>query len=430
MLSIRPKLAYLLKTVHRRKSAVPSSEIVPITKSSQQASNPRPLRRDDVESPKREIPGEGKAPRLQSKFERWLRPLLFALVVVVPTVLMFSYAVFTGSGLYETQVDFAVRSGGSSGGEELGGIAAAFGIGGGSSNDIYAIRSKLQSADSLIWLDDKLNIVEHYSDTDKDWLLRLKQSATIDEKLNYVRNRIRIDLNITEQIVTLKVQAFDPAYAVDVANALVKYAERFVNQLNERAERDLVSFAERELASAHLLINARRIAITKWRNENSHIDPAKSAEAQLTIINTLEAELAAVRAELIEFDVASDSPGVRAKKRRERSLIAQIEKERERVVGRSSEMANLLSEFERLSIDRELADQNYATAMEALKFAKQEAIRQQKYIVVTASPAVLEEYYFPRPIYHTFLTLLSGMVIFIIISFFATLLRDYRSLRH
>ena len=352
---------------------------------------------------------------------------LFALVVLAPTAGMLGYSLTTASPVYGSEVSFSLRSR-DGGAEGLGGgLAAAFGLGSPNSDDLFAIRSHLRSIETLAALDERTGFLDHVRSPGLDRLMRLPANATPDAELERFRDFVEVDVAAGEQLVTIRTRAFEPAFAQEMAESLLGVSEGFVNALNERARSDGVALAEKDLAAARQEVADTRLAVTLWRNENGQIDPSKAIDAQLAIIAALEGELAGVRAEITSLEASRNAPRLEAVRLRERSLARQVERERERISGDNTRMAALVSDFERLVIDRDLAEETYSGAIETLKVARQRARGQEKYVVVTSAPPLREERVFPMPLFHTMLTFLAACGVFLALSFARSLSRDYRN---
>ena len=172
-----------------------------------------------------------------------------------------------------------------------------------------------------------------------------------------------------------------------------------------------------------------RLALTEWRKALGEGDPIQTAEAQLELIATLEGELAKTRTELIRLQTYSVSgPRLLDVESRETALEEQIRQERRRLFEDRTGTAGRMSEYERLIVESEIASTQYQAAYEAMSAARQEAARQQKYLVVTAPPPTPEKRSFPRLGYHVPITFVVLFVVFLIVRFFMALSRDYRAI--
>lgn len=370
-------------------------------------------------------------PRQPKRFA-WGRLILFLSVAVTPTLAAVIYSQIAASPIYASEVSFAIRSrDGQSSISGLGALAGNLGVGLVGSNDIYAVRSYLQSPGLFEKIDAATGFSASAAKHDRDWFVRLPANASTEEKFAYYLSMVQVKLSNVEQIVTIRAEAFSPEDAKILATTLVVRTDEFVNKLNERAKLDFVSFAESEERRSEERVSQTRLDIMQWRNANLQVDPEKAVESQLSIINGLDTDLAKTRADISQMENMTTDVQARMRlmRLREQALAKQIEAERAKITGKNSAMATMLSEFERLQIERDLAEKSYATAIESLRVAQQEATQKQKYIVVTADPSLPQDASFPRPLFHPAIVAASGIGIYLVLIFLLSLARDYRDSR-
>jgi len=399
-----------------------------ISISGQQHQGLQPQRPDVVQQvePKHVSVLEFSAPR------RWWRAGLFFVCAILPTATMLVYSLTAATPLYLSEVQFAVRSRDGQGSMAgLGALAGRLGIGLASSNDIYAVRSFLESPRLLDQIDGDVKLAEVATRDDRDWWVRLSTNATTEQRYRYYRSMVDVKLSSVEQIIKISALGFSPEQAHNLAKAMVGQAEAFVNQMSERAKLDFVTFAESELRKAEARVTATRVEITNWRNINLELDPQKAVEGKLQIINSLMGDLSKIRTEIAQLEISTTDVQARIKqsRMREQALVQQIERERKTLAGEHSDIAKRISEYERLVIERDLAEKAYSTSVEALKAAQQEAMQKQKYVVVTAEPSLPQERSFPRPVYHPAVAAAGGLGIYFVVVLLLSLLRDYRGAR-
>ena len=121
------------------------------------------------------------------------------------------------------------------------------------------------------------------------------------------------------------------------------------------------------------------------------------------LLNTLQAQLAGA---LIEFDLLRDNtsendPRLVQAQRRIEVIRARLEEERQKFGAEGSapgggSYATTISEFERLSVDREFAEQAYTAALSAYDAARAEADRQSRYLASYIQPTLAERSEFPQ----------------------------------
>jgi capsular polysaccharide transport system permease protein len=368
---------------------------------------------------------------MQSRFKRKKNLLwwgLFSLLVLLPTGASLFYALTTPTPLYVSETAFSIRNReNKAAASGFGNIASTLGVGMSGGNDIYALRAFLASQAALDDMERAAGFIAHAKTG--DFLTRLSPHANREEKLTLYNRAMSAKLSTVEQIITIKARAYSPKKAQAFALSILASSENFINRLNERANRDFLKFAESEVVKAEKRVADTRLAMTNWRNLHASLDPLRQVDMVQSIVTSLESELAKTKADILELrnHPQDMTPRLRLAKIREEALLTQIAEERLKLTGTTGSTAALLSEYERLSIDRDLADKLYASSLEALKDARQEVSQQQKYIVVVSEPSLTEEVVFPRPLYHSLCVLLCGLVAFGLALFGVAVLKDYRA---
>ncbi|MDX8498963.1 hypothetical protein RFM99_11065 [Mesorhizobium sp. VK4C] len=360
------------------------------------------------------------------------RLVLFLAVAVAPPLATIIYSRVASSPIYASEVSFAIRSrDGQTSVSGLGALAGNLGVGLAGSNDIYAVRSYLQSPGLFEKIDGATGFSSSAARQDRDWIVRLPASASSEEKLSYYLSMVQVKISSVEQIVTVRAEAFSPEDARTLTTTLVARTDEFVNKLNERAKLDFVAFAESEVRKAEDRVSQTRLEMMQWRNANLQVDPEKAVQSQLAIITGLKTELANTRADISQMEGMTTDVQARMHQMRlrEQALAKQVDEEQARIAGKDSAMATMLSQFERLQIERDLAEKSYATALDSLRSAQQEATQKQKYIVITADPSLPQDRSFPRPIFHTSIIAAAGFGIYLVLIFLLSLARDYRDSR-
>ena len=248
-------------------------------------------------------------------------------MVVIPTLLAAYYYGFVASDVYVTESRFVVRSPQKSSVGSLADVFSKVGFAK-SDDDSYVVRDYVLSRDALDLLNKKLNVVDAYSSDSIDIMNRfpgIKYWDTSREAfLRYYQTRVGVVVDPTSAISTLTVQAFDPKTALAINQTLLELSEAFVNQLNSRARQDLISAAMSEVNLAKAKLETSSLELAKVRGRAQTFT---DGEKQLVLI-------------------------------------------------------------QRLTLEKDFAGQQLATAMSALEQARVEAIRKQVYLERVAQPVL------------------------------------------
>jgi len=341
----------------------------------------------------------------------------FVLLVVLPTMMVGLYYAFLAADQYAVKVRFAVRS-------TTPAIGSSFlnslGIGSGTSiTDTYMVVEYIHSRNILKEISEKLGLRQRYLKPSQDLYAKLPDDTSDERFLDYWKSMVDVGLDHTSHIITVKVFAFSPEDARDIADAIVAASERMINDISKRAQQDAVRYAEREVAKAEARLREIRKRFLKFRNRNQQLDPAKQAQVQVGIIGRLEEELVKLKAKLDEARrfLSDNAPSVIFLKNRISAIKKQIALEKKKL-GSSSprkniapSLSNVLSEYEELVVEREFAEKLYLTALSGLEQAQLLANRQQRYLATFERPYVPDEALYPKRLRNTAFVFISLMLI-------------------
>jgi capsular polysaccharide transport system permease protein len=127
------------------------------------------------------------------------------------------------------------------------------------------------------------------------------------------------------------------------------------------------------------------------------LDPKTASSGVLELIAQMSTAQATARAQLGELLKNSpSSPQIPLVKTRIDSLDKLIAEERAKLSGQSDSVVAALTEYERLTLDRELAEKQLASAFTSLEAARIEAQRQQLYLETIARPNLADYPLYPK----------------------------------
>lgn len=286
--------------------------------------------------------------------------------------------------------------------------------------DGYAARDFLVSREALARLGHRIDIRKLFIRTNSDPLVRLPQNADDDQLFDAYRARVTARFNMLEQIVVMDVSSFKPEDSVLIASSLVRMTEEFADQMNQRAREDALRFSEQELARAERRATEARQQMANWRSETGIVDPTADVTMLNGLINQLETQRTADQNELATIDAsgASDHPRRRPLLLDIKTLTDRIAETRKRLVGPSGSATDQISRYEALNAALEYSETNLTSARQALDYARQAAIRQQKYVIVIAEPRADGRPSYPDPI----TSLLAASIIGVGLAFFGSLI--------
>jgi capsular polysaccharide transport system permease protein len=251
-------------------------------------------------------------------------------------------------------------------------------------------------------LDGSLDLRRMFSPPEADWWARLARPTSVEALVLFWRRQVDPFYDPANGTVVVRVRAFTPAEALQLAQAIVAASEQLVNDLSARARHDAVRNAEAEVTQAETRLKAVLADIRAFRDREGLIDPGKTAEATGTLAARLRDELVRSNTELttLKSYMRDDAPAVKVMKARIHSLETQ-----QRIVARdltdpdrnrTDTLSRQLGSYEQLESERRFAEAAYQHALHGLDQARANADRQQVYIASFVPPSLPEEALYPR----------------------------------
>ncbi|MBX9926763.1 MAG: capsule biosynthesis protein [Hyphomicrobiaceae bacterium] len=351
----------------------------------------------------RAIPLDSGASRIRSvpSWQSALRlPPAFVAVVVAPMAILAIYLALIASHVYESEAHFVVRS--ASGSSGLGSIAGAVQTTSFSraNDDTHSVNAYIMSRDAVERLTVENGLLEKLSRPGADFWQRFPrpfERATREQLMKRLDDFISVGFDASTGIATLKVRAFDPHDAKEIATALTEHSEQLINKLNVRARADAIRFASEVVTKAEQRVETAQNKIADFRAAELVFDPGRQSAAAFELISALTGELAGQRAALAEaIATAPNSPQISALKVRIGAFEKEIDTQRKFIVGGEGALAPKLARYEQLSLERELATKALTSALLSLENARQDAQRQQLYLERIVSPGLPDQAAYPK----------------------------------
>lgn len=385
-----------------------------------------PLPRRGRSAPK---PGGAPLPRqtaraVAAKPKTKLLKISAILAIGLPTAIGALYYGFIAAPQYVAEAKFAVRSPeeapipGNLIGQITGINSAALVM-----SESFIVTQFIASRHLVDNLQKSVDLRTVYTNDNADFIARYRPYATDDaaEHLTRYWNTVAsVYYEPISSIITLTVRAFTPEDALKVARETVRESEQLVNKLSARAREDAIFDTKQELSRAELRLKFARKAIQDYRDREGSVDPTKNAESQLTIISTLEGDLAKQEADMasaISF-LSPDAPTVRVMRNKIDALKKRIGVERAKIG--SQQLANpnssrpllssSLAEFEGLLTERQFAEKAYESALASVENARIRAERQSRYLATFVEPQLPQDSLYPQRTRSILLVLLCSAI--------------------
>lgn len=342
-------------------------------------------------------------------------PWGFIVVVAIPTLLATIYFLLIASPRYVSEARFIVRSPAQPQMSALG--VALQGVGFTSqASDAFAVHEYVNSRDGLAELNRRMNLATVLAPPGADIFARYPnplEDRSFESMYKAFSRFVTVGYASQTGISTLRVEAFKPADAQQMAEALLNGGEALVNRLNERAMNNAVADALARRAQAVESAGEAQTALAAFRNDQRFLDPTREANAMSQVVVGLMANLAEAEAQRDQLQSeAPQSPLLPSLNRRIATIQNQITEERGKIAGGASSLAPQLGRYETLVLQNELAANEVAAATANLTSARQEAQRQQLYLQRIAAPNLPDIASEPRRLRSILTVLMTCLLIY------------------
>jgi len=208
---------------------------------------------------------------------------------------------------------------------------------------------------------------------------------------------VSVEVDSGSGVSTLDVKAYRPEDAQRIAQALLTFSEQLINALNERARHDALAVFQREVNATEQNIAEIQTQLTAYRIKEKMLDPKSASAGPIELLAQMNGQLANSKGQLAEIIKNSpNSPHIPLIRTRIASLEKLIADERTKIAGDNGSLATALTEYERLDVQRLLAEKTLASAFTSLEAARLEAQRQQLYLETIAQPNLADYPLYPR----------------------------------
>ncbi len=352
--------------------------------------------------------------------------LSMCLMVLAPIGLAAWYLWTHAADQYESRVGFTVRAEGQAVAPDLfGGLLGS--SGGSTSEDMSILSAYIISQEMVELLDAKLDLRAKFSVPTEDPIYAYDPKGTIEDLVTYWQRMVVVDHNTSSGLMELTVYAFSAQDAQEISAAVLDQSGKVINNLSAIAREDSTRYARENLENARARANASRAALAAFRVKNKVADPAVAVASQMGVVSSLQHDLASALVELDLIRAASkaNDPRIVQLERRITIIEGRIEQERSNVgIGADGAgFAELLSEYESLTVETTFAEQTYLAARAGFDSAMSSAAQQSRYLASFVLPTRAEASTAPdRPM----ATLIIGLIAFFI---WASVVLIYYALR-
>jgi capsular polysaccharide transport system permease protein len=282
-------------------------------------------------------------------------------------------------------------------------------------------------------LDRQLDLRAIFGRDGIDWFSRFNADDPIEDLVKYWQWHINTSIEAPSGIVTMRVSAFSPEDALRIADATVDLSERLVNGLSTRARQDAVTEAEAELARAETRLTNARATMRDLRNQQSTLDPQRTAEGIGRLISELRLEKIRLEQELTASrrgDVSESAPQVQIMRTRVDVIGEQITGLEQLLTSRDDTepgtIAGKITRFDEFEFEQQIAEKQYTLAAAALERARVNAEGKHVYLATFVHPVLPQNSTYPKRVLFSLLGIAAAALLYAIgMALWRTALRKF-----
>lgn len=340
---------------------------------------------------------------------------LFLITFVAPVLFAATYLALIASDRYVSEAQFIVRAASSSGYESAASLVQNQGLSR-ATDETFAVMEYITSRDALELLVARNRLREIFARPEADFINAFPNFYTRDNKERLYRHyqqMVRAYIDGSTGITTIEVTAFRPDDAKTVAIALLRYAEEFINRLNERAHKDAAAYADLILQASTEDIAKIERRMTEFRNKSGMIDPSSESLSAMEIIGQMSTDLSKLEANLQQqLILTPTSPSIPAMREQVKSYRNEIFRLRTRIAGADTSMASQLGAYEQLALERTIAVRALESAVQNKTRARQEAEQQHLYLQTIVQPNLSDHPRYPRRLLYFIATVAISLLVY------------------
>ncbi|MBB2204869.1 capsule biosynthesis protein [Gluconacetobacter takamatsuzukensis] len=310
--------------------------------------------------------------------------------VIVPNILLFLYLTLIATPQYISEAHFMVRGEHSMGSMPLS-LAMQTGAGESvTSDDTFAVQDYLMSRDAMALLLRNDNLAQVFSRKEGDFLARFPNwysRQDLESFYKYYKRHIKAQIDSDTSLSVLTVRTFSADDSQRIAKALIAAAEDLVNDINRRQRANLVDAAQREVTETLDQIRDLQTRLASFRNTSAMIDPEKQSVPLISTQYALQSLLTATQMRLDQTRQTSpDSPTIEVYQQQIENLRKELDAASSRLTGDTHSLVPQLTEFDALTIQRQILQQILAAEVTSLQSAKARADHQMVFLEEVTQP--------------------------------------------
>lgn len=255
---------------------------------------------------------------------------------------------------------------------------------------IFSAREYIFSREMMNRMEKGQGFISYFKNNDVHFLSRpFSNKLTGRDDYYYYKRRVKVAIDIQEGLLRIKVQAKNQENAKHFADALLLYAEDWVNSLSNRMFADKIKEAEDSLAQREKKLQMARKRIVNFQISKRDLNPRETVAAIYNNLNDIKTKTKQTEREIAVYKRAkvNNSPVVDRLRAHLFVLRQQQKSLNARLVDKGEQSMNkILSGFESALIERDVAEKEWEVALKSLEKIKSEIFNQRQYFLTIVPP--------------------------------------------
>ena len=295
--------------------------------------------------------------------------------------------------------------------------------------DVYTVQTYLESFDELQKLNKKFHLLEHYKSKQVDIVARLKSWNTKEDFLKLYQKRLQVIFDTTTGIMNISFLHTNPKTAYEIVNQLINDANTKINEDNKIIAAKQLKFIIKQVNSNKEALNKSIKKLEIFQNTHSLIDPTKTAQAQFTLLSSLQAELLQKKAklnQLLQYMNEKNFEIIRLKNDIKETKKTLNKMKKELASKDNKKSLNLyIFEFERLKSMVELNTELYKQSLLQLEQIKADINKNSKMLLVLTKPHIAQGYKYPEKLKDIITLILILSLLYGIITLIEAIIKEH-----
>ncbi|MFS3137434.1 capsule biosynthesis protein [Gluconacetobacter sacchari] len=309
--------------------------------------------------------------------------------VIVPNLILLFYLTVVASPQYVSEAHFMVRGEHSMGSMPLSMLMQGAGESV-TSDDTYAVQDYLMSRDAMKLLLAHDGLAKVFAPAHADFIARFPNwysRKDLESFYKYYKRHIKAQIDADTSLSVLTVRTFSAEDSQRIARALLAAAEDLVNEINRRQRGTLVDAAQKEVNITLDQVRDLQMRLAAFRNTNAIINPEQQSVPLLSTQYALQSLMTATQMRLDQTrQTTPDSPAIAVYEHQLDVLRKELATAAGKLTGDTHSLVPQLTEYDSLSVQREVLEKVLLSQVASLESAKARADHQMVFLEEVTRP--------------------------------------------